>query len=148
MLVKKRTIKILKNIFHPRLKPTTNLWSKHEFAKSRAWRQSVLVRLYAHVLMCLRARMHVCLACLHALRAYVHSCLAWSRAYMLTCLACLLVLCPYVLTCFTCLLCSNILHAYVLACFFDINCPIFFAFEKLTSKNPYIEKFLFIQGSI
>ena len=64
------------------------------------------------------------------------------------CLACLLVLCPYVLTCFTCFLCSNILHAYVLACIFNIVCPIFFAFEKLTSKNPYIEKCIFIQRSI
>ena len=47
-----------------------------------------------------------------------------------------------------CWLCSDILHAYVLACFFDIFCPNFFAFEKLASKNPYIEKFLFIQRSI
>ena len=67
---------------------------------------------------------------------------------LVTCLACLLVLCPYMLTCFTCLLCSNILHAYVLVCFFGIVCPVSFAFEKLTSKNPYIEKFLFIQRSI
>ena len=67
---------------------------------------------------------------------------------LVTGLACLLVLCPYMLTCFTCLLCSNILHAYVLACFFGIVCPVSFAFEKLTSKNPYIEKFLFIQRSI
>ena len=94
----------------------------------------------ASVLLCLRARMLPCLACLHAWRVYVHSCLACSRAYVSTYLACLLVLCPYVLTCFTCLLYSNILHAYVLACFFDIVCPIFFAFEKLTSKNPHIEK--------
>ena len=64
------------------------------------------------------------------------------------CIACFLVLCPYVLTRFTCLVCSNILHAHMLACFFDIICPIFLAFEKLTSKNPYIEKFLFIQRSI
>ena len=63
---------------------------------------------------------------------------------LVTCLAYLLALCRHVLTCFTCLLCSKILHAYVLACFFDIVCPIFFAFEKLTSKNPYIEKILFI----
>ena len=67
---------------------------------------------------------------------------------LVMCLACFLVLCPYVLTCFTCLLCSEILHAYVLVCFFDIVCPIFFKFEKLTSKNPYLEKFLFIQRSI
>ena len=92
--------------------------------------------------------MLTCLACLHAWRVYVHSCLACSRAYVSTYLACLLVLCPYVLTCFTCLLYSNILLAYVLACFFDIVCPIFFPFEKLTSKNPYIEKFLLIQRSI
>ena len=111
----------------------------------------VLVCLRTHVLgvlTCLSARMLACLAGLHAWRVYVHSCLACSRAYVFTCLACLLVLCLYVLTFFICLLRSNILHTYVLACFFDIVCPIFFAFEKLTFKNPYIEKFLFIQRSI
>ena len=55
---------------------------------------------------------------------------------LVTCLACLLILYPYGLTCFACLLCSNNLNAYLLACFFDIVCPILFAFEKLTSKNP------------
>ena len=40
------------------------------------------------------------------------------------------------------------LNAYVLAYFFDIVCPVFIAFEMLSSKNPYIEKFLFIQKSI
>ena len=94
------------------------------------------------VLLCL----HTCvLACLAFLRALVFGVLT---CYMFACPRCLLVLCSYVLTCFTCLLCSNILHAYVLACFFDIVCPIFFAFEKLTSKNPHIEKFIFMQRSI
>ena len=86
-----------------------------------------------------------CLASLHAWRAYVHSRLSCSRAYVFTRLACLLVLFLYVLTCLTCLLCSNNLCAYVLACFFEIICPIFFTFEKLASKNPHIEKSLFIQ---
>ena len=104
---------------------------------SRVWCTTVLPRSHARLL-----DVFTCLACLHALVVGVFTCLR------VTCLVCLLVLCSYVLTCFTCLLCSNILRAYVLACFFDILCPIFFTFEKLTSKNPYIEKFLFIQRSI
>ena len=105
----------------------------------------VLLCLHAHVLTYRHARMlgmAKCLACLRAIAFGVFTC------YVFICLACLLVLCPYLTKCFTCLLCSNALHAYVLPYFFAIVCPIFFAFEKLTSKNPYIEKFLFIQRSI
>ena len=77
------------------------------------------------------------------------NCSIVERKYViLSYLPFLLVLCLYVLACFTCFLCSNILHVYVLACFSDIVCPIFFAFEKLTTNNPYIEKFLFTQRSI
>ena len=101
-------------------------------ACSRAWCAYLLTCSPAHVL-----GMATCLACLHVIVFGVF-----------TVLACLPVLCPYVLTFFTCWLCSNILHAYVLADFFDMVCPISFVFEKLTSKNPYIEKFIFIQRSI
>ena len=88
------------------------------------------------------------LACSRAWLAYVLTCLVCPHNYVFACLACLLALCPYMLTCLTYLLYSNILRAYVLACFFGIICPIFFTFEKLTSKNIYIEKFIFIQRSI
>ena len=64
------------------------------------------------------------------------------------CLTWLLVLCPYVFTRLTCLLSSNILHAYMLASFFDILCPISFIFKKLNHKNSRSEKFLLIQRSI
>ena len=100
----------------------------------------VLVCLCAHVLGVLLCFCAYVLICLRAWRVYVHSCLACLGACVFTCSACLLVLCPYVLTCFTCMLCSNMEHAYVLAFFFNIFCPIFFAFEKLTSKIPHIEK--------
>ena len=106
---------------------------------------SVIVCLRATCLVCLRAYVLACLASLHDWRAYVHSRLLCSRGYVFTRLACLLVLFLYVLTCLTCLLCSNNLCAYVLACFFEIICPIFFTFQKLVSKNPHIEKSLFIQ---
>ena len=102
-------------------------------------------------ILCLRTRILASLACLHSWRVYVHSCLACSRAYAFTCLACLLVFMslrahmPFMLAVLKYLTCL------VLACFFDIICPIFvffLTFEKLTSKNPHIEKFLFIQRSI
>ena len=106
---------------------------------------AVLVCLSAHVLgvlLCFCAYVLSCLRAWHAYMLGVFTCARVWRVNVLACLrsACLLVLCPYVLTYFTCMLCSNMEHAYVLACFFDIVCPIFFAFEKLTSKNPHIEK--------
>ena len=65
---------------------------------------------------------------------------------MQTCLACLFMVYMFsMLACFVSL-CAHMF--YKLVCSFDIVCPIFFAFEKLTSKNSYIEKFLFIQRSI
>ena len=63
-------------------------------------------------------------------------------------LACLLVVCSFVLACITCMLCSNILRAYMLACLMFLVCPIYLTFEKLNSKNSYIEKFIFIERSI
>ena len=99
----------------------------------------VLVCLCVHVLWCA----HV-LTCLHTRMLGMPTCLAYLRAFVFDVFTCLYVYvyqfgsCPYVLTYFACLLCSNILHAYMLACFVDIICPIFFAFEELTSKNPYI----------
>ena len=97
------------------------------------------------------------LACSRALRAYVLACLRAWRTYILAVLTCTCVWRVYM---FTMLACFMSLRAhmpymfavlkisYVLTCFFDIVCPIFFTFEKLTSKNPYIKKFLFIQRSI
>ena len=115
---------------------------------------AILCAYVLDVLVCSRAcmlsvlGMLACLVCLRAWLAYVLTCLVCPRNYVFACLACLLALCPYMLTCLTYLLYSNILRAYVLACFFDIICPIFFTFEKLTSKNIYIEKFIFIQRNI
>ena len=34
------------------------------------------------------------------------------------------------------------LTCLVLSCLFDIDCPISSTFEKLNSKNPYIESFI------
>ena len=85
-------------------------------ACSRAWCAYLLTCSHAHVLV-----MATCLACLHVIVFGVF-----------TGLACLLVLCPYVLTFFI----RYLLHAYVLADFFDMVCPISLVFENLTSKNP------------
>ena len=86
---------------------------------------------------CLRTCMLACLACLHA----------W-RVHGLTCLACLLVFMSLRARMSYMLAVLKYLTCLVLACFLDMVCPIFFIFEKLTSKNPYIEKFLFIQRTI
>ena len=75
--------------------------------------------------------------------------LGWKKlfksSYVFSMLAFLVSLCARM---FYMLAVLKYFYAYVFACFFDIDCRIFFAFEKLTSKNPYIEKFLFIQRSI
>lgn len=78
-----------------------------------------------------------------------------GRACVLTCFTCLRacllgvltheypdVLCVLgVLTLFECLLCSNALHDYVLDVLF---CLIRFAFQLLSYKNSFIEKFVCI----
>ena len=91
----------------------------------------------------LRACMLACLAYLHAWRVNVQSCLACSRAYVFSMLAYFVSLCAHIFY-----MLPVLKYAYVLACFFDIVYLIFFVFEKLTSKNLYVEKFLFIQSSI
>ena len=127
-------------------------------AKLRVWRAYMLA-----CFKCLRA-WHACvLTCFCALRANVLASLAYLHAYVLgvlpflACLqvlvfgvltwyvmphlACLLVFCPSAHIYFTCLLCSNILRAYVIACFFDVVCPIFFTLEKLNCEiSFYSEK--------
>ena len=86
-------------------------------------------------ILCLRTRILASLACLHSWRVYVHSCLACSRAYAFTCLACLLVFMslrahmPFMLAVLKYLTCL------VLACFFDIICPIFVFFFNIWKVN-------------
>ena len=88
--------------------------------------------------------MLACLACLRALVFAVFTCL---RVYVFSML-CLLVFMSLRAHTSYMLAVLKYLTCLVLACIFDIVCPIFFTFEKLTSEIPYIEKFLFIQRSI
>ena len=95
------------------------------------------------VLVCLLALMCFgVLTCLHLRILGVFTCL---RVYAWTMLACSVSLCADMIYMFVVLKYLTCLRACM---FFDIVCPIFFAFEKLTSKNPHIEKILFIQISI
>ena len=71
------------------------------------------------------------------LQVCVLACFAYPRAYVLASLACLLVLCLYVLTYRIWLLSSNILCTYVLGI---LVCLIYVTFEKLNSKNCFIEE--------
>ena len=98
---------------------------------------------------CLSAYVFVLLARLTCSLANVSACLLLTcslnwRACKFACLAYLLVLCPYALTCLTFLLCSNTLRACALDVLFFFYLRYF---KKLNSKNPYIEKFVFIHRS-
>ena len=119
------------------------------------------VFIYARVLTCLC--IHVC-SCAHVLMyscTFAHSCWTCLPAYMLCILAYLTAcLLPYLhISMLSMLACPISLHAhmsYMLAvlkyliclrvCVLGfLACLICFTFEEFISKNPYIEKFVFIQ---
>lgn len=76
------------------------------------------------------------LACSRVLRVCVLVCLVCSHMNILTCWVCL-----GCLRSFECLLCSNALQNYVLDV---LSCLIRFAFQLLSYKNSFIEKFVCI----
>ena len=93
----------------------------------------VIVCLRAHVLgvlTCLHVRVLGMLTCLACLRAIVFGVFTRLRVYVFIMLAYFVSLCAHIFY-----MLAVLKYAYGLADFFDIVCPIFFVFEKLTSKN-------------
>ena len=78
------------------------------------------------------------LTCLACLRAIVFGVFTRLRVYVFSMLAYFVSLCAHIFY-----MLAVLKYAYGLADFFDIVCPIFFVFEKLTSKNLYAENFFF-----
>ena len=92
------------------------------------------------MLVCLRAYV---LACLAYFRVYVFLCLRAWCACVITYLTCLLISYSYALNYHIYLLCSNMLNASVSCSMARVLgvliCSVCYTFEKLKSKNSYLE---------